>query len=78
MAIAKICPTCHGCGRTSLNPYTCQPVPQPTYVSSGTTAQGWTKCATCGGVGVVSFIDKDRFVNGLSINEYLRDRLGDM
>jgi len=76
MALAKICPTCQGCGRTSLNPITGQPVPQPTYLSADTTGQGWTKCSDCGGVGVVALID--RFANGMSVNEYLQTRLGDM
>ena len=76
MPLAKICPTCQGCGRTSLDPTFGRPVPQPTYVDSNSTAQGWTICVTCTGVGVVAFTDGGRFANGMSIDEYLQDRLG--
>jgi hypothetical protein len=77
MSLAKLCPICEGCGRTSLDQFG-REVPQPTFVSSGTTAQGWSKCSYCEGIGVVAKVQGQRFANGLLIDDYLRTRLGDM
>lgn len=75
MALAKLCPTCHGCGRTSLDQFG-REVAQLLHITNNTSAADWTKCSSCGGVGVVALID--RFANGLSVDEYLQTRLGDM
>lgn len=75
MALAKICPTCQGCGHTSLDQFG-RLVPQPGYLSNNTTAQGWTKCIDCGGVGCLAIVEW--FANGMSVQEYLQTWLGDM
>lgn len=57
--LLALCPVCHGCGRTSINPNTGGLEPQPTWTDSGTSAQGWTKCVRCEGGGVIVISHKE-------------------
>lgn len=49
-----LCRICQGYGRVSHNPNNpAELLPQPSYVSDGTSAVGWMICKACDGRGVI-------------------------